>query len=827
MTAVRNDQLIPGLLPSSRTLFLVLLFVEASVCRVTAQDVIGRPDRLTVEPTTIELIGPRQRSQLLVTGHYADGSRRDLTHVAGLTVADGDVVDVIQGRVVPRGDGSTRLAVTAAGQKVEVPVQVSGFGERGRVSFEYGLLAALSKQGCNSGGCHGAPSGKGGFRMSLRGYDPSLDVQTVIREQFGRRTNVVDPPASLLLRKPLMKVAHGGGQQLREDEPSYELIRDWIAGGCRPDPPETPRCIKTEVFPQAVLIKSPAVSQQLRVVAHFADGTTRDITHLAVYSSSDETLAVVDKRGRVIGTAVGQVGILVRYLDQMQATRLTFLEHVPGFAWNDPPAVNEVDRRVFDRLKQMQIVPSGLATDGQFLRRVTLDLTGLLPTVTEARTFLADKRPDKRAKVIERLLASEDHAAFWATRWADLFRVTRKQLGATGVTKFHRWLVDAVRANMPYDRFVRGLLTAQGDTFTVPSANYFRAAASVDDATETTARHFLGIRIQCAKCHNHPYERWTQDNYYGIAAFFNRVQRSKQDKAGNVVVWVARSGEVTQPRTGARANPWLPLRGELKITDVEADRRVALVDWMVQEDNPLFARVEVNRLWSYLYGRGVIEPIDDFRASNPPSNPALLDWLAGEFRRSGFDRRHIIRLVLSSRTYQLDSLSTKQNSHDHQCFSHGLARRLSAEQILDAICQVSEVPQAFSGLPPGTRAGQLPSPEGSPGFLQIFGKPARETSCDCERQTSSTLSQHLLLVNGSLIADKIGHKQNRFRRLVAEGKNDHEIVEDLYLAAYCRLPNATELQVAMDFIKRSAGREQGHEDIQWAVINSKEFLFQH
>lgn len=811
---------------ASGTLFL-LLFVGIQDCGVTAQDVVGQPDRLTVQPPSVELTGRRQRVQLLVTGHYPDGSRRDLTHVAALAVADRDVVDVTHGRVVPRGDGSTRLTATAAGQRVQVPVQVRGFGDRGQVSFEFGLLAALSKQGCNSGGCHGAPSGKGGFRMSLRGYDPSLDVQTVIREQFGRRTNIVDPSASLLLRKPLMKVAHGGGQQLQEHEPAYELIRDWIAGGCRPDPPGAPRCIKTEVFPQDVLVKSPAVSQQLRVIAHFADGTIRDITHLAVYSSSDETLAVVDKRGLVTGTAVGQVGILVRYLDQMQATRLTFLENVPGFAWNDPPAVNEIDRRVFARLKQMQIVPSGLSSDGQFLRRVTLDLTGLLPTVAGIRAFLDDKRPDKRARVIERLLASEDHAAFWATRWADLFRVTRKQLGSTGVTKFHRWLVDAVRANMPYNQFVRELLTAQGDTFTVPSANYFRAAASVDDATETTARHFLGIRIQCAKCHNHPYERWTQDNYYGIAAFFNRVQRSKKDKAGNVVVWVARSGEMTQPRTGARANPWLPLRGDLKVTDVEADRRVALVDWMVEEDNPLFARVEVNRLWSYLYGRGVIEPIDDFRASNPPSNPALLDWLADEFRRTGFDRRHIIRLILSSRTYQLDSLSTEQNSHDRQCFSHGLARRLAAEQILDAICQVSEVPESFSGLPLGTRAGQLPSPEAAPAFLQVFGKPARETSCDCERQTGSTLSQHLVLVNGSLVAGKIGHKQNRFRRLVIEGKNDRQIIEDLYLAAYCRLPNARELQVAQDHIQQSAGREQGHEDIQWAVINSKEFLFQH
>ncbi|MDP7274264.1 MAG: DUF1553 domain-containing protein [Planctomycetaceae bacterium] len=780
--------------------------------------------RLTVEPAAVELSGRRQRVQLVVSGHRSDGSVIDLTHQARVTVEHRGTVGVQRGRVLPLANGTTRLTISASGQVLQLPVRVQRLEQTPPVSFRNGLLASLSKQGCNSGGCHGSPSGKGGFRLSLRAFDPTLDAQTLIREQFARRVNVFDPDKSLLLRKPTLQVAHGGGQQLRRHDPAYELIRDWIADGCPRDAEDSSRCVRTEVFPRDRFLKSPAVSQQLKVVAHFSDGSSRDVTHLAVYSSSNETLAEVDVAGRVTGTAVGQVGILVRFLDQMQATRLTFLKDRPGFVWNEPPVINEVDRHTFARLKEMQIVPSPLLTDGQFLRRVTLDVTGLLPTVKETRAFLADRRPDRRARLIAGLLAGEDHARFWAGRWADLFRMTRKQLGSTGVDKFHRWLVAAVRDNMPYDRFVRSLLTAQGDTFANPAANYYRAATDVEDATETTARHFLGIRIQCAKCHNHPYERWTQENYYGIAAFFNRVRRGKPDSAGNLVVWVARSGEISRPR-GGNAVPWLPLTGNAKLPDPESDRRLALADWLVRKDNPLFARVEVNRLWSMLCGRGIIEPIDDFRASNPPANPPLLDWLAGEFQRSDFDRRHILSLILNSRTYQLDSLATDQNRHDQQLFSHAVAHRLSAEQVLDAICQVSQVPEQFGKLPAGTRATQLATPEDAPAFLRIFGKPSRETSCDCERQTGSTLSQHLTLVNGSLVSGKITHGKNRFRRLISAGRGDREILEDLYLAAFCRLPNSEELRVGLEYVGGAGNREKAHEDIQWAVINSREFLF--
>ena len=789
---------------------------------------LGPFEKLEVQPAEIHLKDRYDYAQMVVTGVRSDGSVVDLTGLARFTVEATGIVLVSGSRIAALADGRTTLRIDAAARSHRVPVRVVGFKKSRVVRFETGLLAALSKQGCNSGGCHGAPSGKGGFRLSLRGFNPPLDVQTLIREQFARRTNPLDPPRSLLLRKPTMRVAHGGGQQLQADDPAYKLIHGWIGEGCRPDPDGTARCVRTEVFPRDRVVSSPASSQQLRVVAHFSDGSSRDITHLAVYSSSNEGLATVDRQGLVIGSGTGQVGILIRFLDRMQAARVTLIENRPGFAWPNPAAANRVDRLVHDRLKVLQVPPSPDSSESQFLRRVTLDLTGLLPTVESTREFLADKRPDKRDRLIERLLISDEHALFWAGKWADMFRVTRGQLGSRGVDKFHRWLVASIQDNRPYDQFVTDLLTAQGDTFSNPAANYYRAAADTSDATETTARHFLGIRIQCAKCHNHPYERWTQANYYGIAAFFNRIQRTKPDKSGNLVVWVARRGELDDPNSGQPAVPWLPMTGPAPIEDGEADRRVLLARWLVGEDNPLFARVEVNRLWAWVWGRGIIEPADDFRASNPPANPELLDWLEDEFRRTGFNRRHVLRLILRSRTYQRDSLSINENRRDIDSFSHALVRRMTAEQILDAICQVTGVPETYGGLPPGTRATQLPSPEGTPVFLRVFGKPKRETSCDCERDTGSNLTQFLVLANGGLVNGKVAHAKNRFRVQIAKGWSDTRIIEDLMLAAYNRLPTDQETKTALEHIaQRPKNREEAHEDIQWAILNSKEFLFQH
>ncbi len=787
---------------------------------------VGQPERIEVFPSEVRLDSPRREMHLVVTGVYADGRVQDLTRAAEFRSSAAEVAQVQGYRISPVADGTAQVTVEVGGQSAAIPVTVSGQGQDEPVSFVYGALVALTKQGCNQGACHGSPSGKGGFRLSLRAYDPVLDTETLIREAFNRRTNVLEPEASLLLRKPLMEVAHGGGRRLAKEDPAYSLLRDWIAGGLKPDPQGAATCERVEVYPRQRVLTYPAHSQQFVALAYFSDGTIRDVTRSAVFTSSDEAVATVDASGLVVAGDQGETAILVRYLEHMETAYVTFLRPKETFAWDAPQPAGYIDEAVYAKLRELEINPSPVCSDDEFIRRVYLDLIGALPTPQESEAFLSDTAADKRARLVVALLARPEYAEFWGLKWADLLRVNNKNLTPSGVHKFRRWIVAAVRDNMPYDRFVRELLTSTGSTFDHPQANYFRSAADTNDCTETTAQLFLGIRIQCAKCHNHPFERWTQDNYYGIGAFFNRVTRKPGPRAEELVVAVGRGGEVTQPRTGRQMKPWLPLTGEADL-EGEADRREALVAWMTKSENPFFAKAHVNRVWGQLLGRGIVEPVDDFRASNPPSNAALLDQLAADFVAHGFDQKQLLRTIVASNTYQASARTTPTNQNDVKYFSHARTRLLSAEQLLDAICRVTGVEEKYAGLPAGTRAAQLPSPDVGNYFLKVFGQPAREMACQCERSSESNLSQALQMINGPLVHEKLRADGNRIRQLAIEGKSDDEIVTQLYLAAFCRVPNEAELSAARNHIAAQADRLQALEDVCWAVLNAKEFLFQH
>lgn len=788
--------------------------------------VVGTPQRIEVQPPSFRLDTPRREIHLVTTGFYASGRVQDLSSAAELASADPAVARVEGGVVHPVANGRTEVLVQVGGLSARVPIEVVGQDVPDRTSFTYGAEVALTRQGCNQGACHGSPSGKGGFRLSLRAYDEALDTETLIRESFNRRVNLVEPEKSLLLRKPLMEVPHGGGRKLSTDDVAYSLLREWIAQGCQLDPPDAPRCLAIEVYPKQRVLHYPARRQQLLVLARFSDGSLRDVTSLASYSSSDEAVATVDASGLVSGVDRGETTVLVRFLEIMETASLTLLKEVPGFRWSNPPEHNFVDRHVFAKLEQLQILPSDPAGDEEFLRRAYLDVIGVLPTVDEVEAFLADTAPDRRSRLIDSLLDRPEYTEFWALKWADLLRLRSKKVGDAGVHKFYRWIAAAVRDNMPYDEFVRQLITATGSTYRNPPANFYRTAADTEDCTETASQIFLGVRIQCAKCHNHPFERWTQDNYYGIGAFFNRVQRKKTVDANDLIVWVARSGEVTQPRTGQQMQPWLPLAGPAEIAPDE-DRRLALARWLTAPDNPFFARVQANRLWAHLLGRGIVEPVDDFRDSNPPSNAELLDALADEFVRSGYDQKHLLRTILNSRTYQLSSRKNEFNRDDTKYFSHARTRMLAAEQLLDAICQVTEVSEKYAGMPHGTRATQLPSPDAGNEFLKVFGQPARETACACERSSESNLSQALQMINGPLVHAKIRDEHNRLRRLLAAGKSPEEIVSELYLSAFARRPAAPELEAATAHVASSDDVVRGLEDVCWALLNANEFLFQH
>ncbi len=788
--------------------------------------VVGTPERIEVEPTAFQLATPRRQMHLIVSGFYAGGATQDLTRAAQFASSNEAVVRVENGVAIPVGDGKAEITVTTGAHAAIVHVDVTGQGKPENVSFEYGTLVALSKQGCNSGACHGSPSGKGGFRLSLRAYDPAVDTETLIREAFNRRTNVYEPESSLLLRKPLMEVAHGGGQRLKKADPSYALLRDWVAEGCQVDPADAPRCVKVDVYPRQRVLRRPAHTQQMLVLAHFSDGSVRDVTDLACYSSSDEGVASVNERGFVVAQDRGEAAILVRYLEKMETASLVFLKDIEGFKWNTPPENNFVDHDLFEKLQQLQILPSEVCSDEEFVRRVYLDTIGVLPTGAEAQAFLTDQAQDKRAKLIDALLARPEYADFWALKWGDLLRLRGNKVTPAGVHKFNRWLVAALRDNMPADQFAQTLLLADGSTYANPAANFFRTAADTNDCTETTSQLFLGIRIQCAKCHNHPFERWTQDNYYGIGAFFNRIQKKPGMTPDEQVVWIARGGEVTQPRTGKQMKPWLPLKGDAEVP-ADEDRRQAFAQWLTAPDNPFFAKVEVNRMWGHLLGRGIVDPVDDFRDSNPPASAKLLDDLAKDFVAHKFDRKHTLRTILNSRVYQLSSRKNDFNRTDTKYFSHATTRLLSAEQLLDAICRVTGVDEKFAGLPAGTRATQLPSPDVDNYFLKVFGQPARETACQCERSSDSNLSQALQMINGPLVHSKVRDEKNRLRNLVAAGKSDADVVGELYLAALSRQPNEAELGAATKHITNSGDRMRGLEDVCWALLNANEFLFQH
>lgn len=794
--------------------------------------VVGQPQRLEVFPGSIKITGRRQDMRLVVTGFYADGAVQDLTRAAQFATSNAAVATVEGGLVSPKGDGAAEITVDAGGQQIKVPVTVANFGQPEPVSFEYGALVALSKNGCNAGACHGSPSGKGGFRLSLRAFDPVLDQLTLIREDLGRRTNPFRPEESLLLTKPMMKVSHGGGLKLRKGDPAFGVLRDWISEGCKLDAPTAPRCVKLEVYPPSGrLLKRPAHTQQLCVLAHFSDGTVRNVTPLAVYTSSDTEVATVGEGGLVVGRDRGEAAIVVRYLEFVQTSFLTFVKDIPNFQWPNPPAANYIDELTYAKLKQLQFAPADRCSDEEFLRRVYLDVIGILPTVEETTKFLADQSPEKRRVLVDDLLSRPEYAKFWALKWGDLLRMTSTAVGGEGVHKYHRWVQRAIEENMPYDRFARDLITSAGSTLTNPPANFYRTTADANDCVETISQVFLGSRLQCAKCHNHPFERWTQDNYYGMAAFFNRLQKKKTARPEELVVWSAKAGEVTQPRTGKQMKPWLPLSGEIDPA-TDKDRREAFALWLTTKENPFFARVEVNRVWAQFFGRGLVDPIDDFRDSNPASNAGLLDALSKDFVDHGFDRKHLIRTILNSRTYQATFRTNEFNQTDAKYGSHYQPRLLSAEQLLDAICAVTDMPETFGGLPAGTKATQIPAPDLAKNeFLKTFGQPERQTVCACERTNESNLGMAIQFFNGPLIYDKLRNENNRFRKLIKANKPDQEIIAELYLAAVCRQPTPAELEASLKHIAAKGAKPEDRivalEDICWAILNTNEFLFQH
>lgn len=688
----------------------------------------------------------------------------------------------------------------------------------------------LNKAGCTSGPCHGAAKGKNGFKLSLRGYDPRFDYEALLYDLAGRRFNRADPARSLMLAKPTQQVAHGGGLRFEIGSRYYETILKWIAAGVPYGDPARDAVERLEVEPRQIRMDGPGGAARLRVVARYADGEAREVTEDATIESNVPDIAAV-KGAEVLGARVGEAALLVRYQGKFETIPVTVLNPKPGFVWRPLEQHNYIDELVDAKLRSLKIQPSPPAGDAEFLRRVTLDLTGQPPAPEEVRAFLADRTPTrtKRSRLIEKLIASPAFVDHWTLKWADLLQNSRKYLGEKGAYGFQEWIRRSIAENKPLDRFVRELLMSRGSSYEEPATNYFRVTRDAKPTMEKTTQVFLGVRMVCAQCHDHPFERWTQKQYYEMAAFFAGVRVRPGYEVGEEIIYDQRRDyEMKHPKDGRVVKPAF-LVPAAAVRDAEADRRRALAEWLTSPDNPFFARSAVNRIWSYFLGRGIIEPVDDIRASNPPSNPALLEALTKDFVEHGFDLRHLMRTIANSRTYQASIATNEWNEHDWENFSHAVPRRLSAEQLLDALTLATGVRPAMPEAPPDTRAAQLVDPHiGKEGFLDLFGRPARESACECERRADLSLPQALNLVNGKTISDAVADSRGRVARAILAGRNDREIVEELYLAALSRFPTEEEMGRALGYLAGGpGGRTERAQDLLWALVNSKAFLYNH
>ena len=794
-------------------------------------DELVEVELLHVQPGTIVL---HDSQQLLVSAKLrgAQGSEvADLTRDASYKSLDTKVAVVsTTGLVSRKGPGTAEIRVRVGELEQRVTVVVAASDQAQTVDFETDVIAALSRAGCNQGACHGSPQGKSGFRLSLRGFDPALDYNSLARSSFGRRTNPMHADQSLVLRKALGQTPHQGGVRFKTTDPAYTTLRNWIKQGCRLST-ESRKLTKLQVIPADRQLAESHPRQQIVALAHFDDGTVRDVTRSAVFTSNDQDAASVTRNGLVQFQRTAEASLLIRYLDKIVGSKMTYVRRDTEFVHQSPKSVNYVDEHIFARQRKLQVQPAQTTKDSVFLRRVFLDVIGTLPTAEQAKRFLDSPEENKRAKLIDDLLGRDEYAPFWALKWADIMRGSSVTISRRGVFSLHRYLLKQFREDRPFDQFARETLTGLGSTLDNPQANFARVCRTPDAMAEAMSQLFLGVRIGCAKCHNHPFESITQGDYYGFAAYFARVKfKGTQFGLDNEIVYLDRRTEVRHPLTNENVSPaaFGVAAGEIAADD---DRREKLVAWLTSPENPYFARSTVNRLWFHLLGRGIVEPVDDFRKTNPPSNPELLDALAADFIKHGYRMKPILRRILNSQTYQLDSQTTLKQSpraaDPVRYFSQAQVRMLTGEQILDAISTATGLPARFEGYPVGTRAIELAEGAVDHSFLQAFSKPVRDVTCECARDSDPSISQVIHLLNNPEISANITSPQSRTNRWLKAGKSDEDLLELLYLSTLSRRPTAAERQVAAKYLGKVESREAGFADLQHALINSNEFLLRH
>jgi hypothetical protein len=817
------------------------------LCAVLACAVPGAAAgaELKVLPSNLPLDGPGASQRLLIVveeGKQLVGDRTGQAKFASSNPAIASVSD--NGIVQAVGDGEATIAATHDGKQATAKVKVTKMKEAAVESFRNQIIPLLTKYGCNSGACHGALAGKGGLKLSLRGYDPDADHFVLTRQAAARRIDRQEPAKSLMLRKPTLAMEHGGGLKIEANSPDYRILADWIANGAPGPRAEEARIQRLEVFPAAATLK-PADELQVIVRAWYSDGRAVDVTRWAKFSSSEELIAKVDDGGLVKVAGHGEAAITVWYSDLVAASRVT-----SPFAGGEKlaerlaqaPRRNYIDDLVLTKLLTLKVPPSVQCSDEEFVRRAFLDAAGILPKPEEVEKFLADKSPDKRARLIDALLQRPEFVDYWTYKWSDMLLVSTRRLPQPAAWSFYQFVRQSVAGNKPWDRFARDVLTASGSNLQNGAANYFVLHKDVTDLTETTSVTFLGMSITCARCHNHPLEKWTQDQYWGMASLFARVAIKNGDRAGEVTVQAQPSGDIPHPRRGEPMPP-TPLDAKPQAANSVADRRQYFADWLTAPENPYFAKALVNRVWRNFMGRGLVEAEDDLRQTNPPSNQELFDALAKDFTAHKYDVKHTIRTIMNSAAYQRSSRPLPENAADDRFYSRYLIRRLSAEVILDAYSQVTNVPTPFNqvlqgtaggftnytGYPLGTRALQLPDAQVASQFLDSFGRPDRSVACSCERQQDSSVGQALHINNGKTLNDKLRAKGSRLDDWLTEKIGDEEAVRRVFLLALSRQPTPAEQTRVINLMKEAAAeqtpRREVLEDLVWSVLSGKEFLF--
>ena len=821
------------------TVICVAILSSVSLADAVEPKGLGDPgvlESLKVEPESgegLKIRGRDARQQLIVTGVYSSGQFRDHTHKATYATEPAGIVEITEeGLVTPVKDGDVSVKATFGGKEVTVGLKVEGVAQQIPINFKNQIVPIFTKLGCNSGGCHGKASGQNGFKLSLLGFYPDEDFEFLVKEARGRRLFPPSPGESLLILKAVGKSPHGGGKRMEVGSYEYRMLYRWVEQGMPKGSADDPVVTGIKCIPDQRLMDRGA-DQQITVLAEYSDGSTEDVTRMALYEANDPEMAE-STEGGLIKTLdlAGEVAIMARYQGQVSTFRAT----IPlGADTSKTPAPgNFIDEAVFAKLKLLGIPPSELCDDATYMRRVYIDVTGTLPTETEVREFLADKSADKREALVNRLLETEAYADYFANKWNLVLRNKKRNANDTfGTYGFYRWIWDSLYENKPYNEFVRDVITASGDSTYNPAVVWYREVNEVNEQVEDTAQLFLGLRIQCARCHHHPFEKWSQNDYYGFAAFFSTVRNKTVPGANRQmrdrrIFHNEQTAQAQNPRSKQNLKP-TGLGSEPYEIPNDRDPRVYLADWMSREDNPFFAHALVNRYWKHFFDRGIVEPEDDMRETNPPSNPELLQGLAQNFIRNGFDLKWLVRTITTSKTYQLSALPNEYNLKDKQNFSRYYPKRLTAEVLYDAFHQVTNTTQGYSGLPGGTRAVQLPDPSVGPYFLKVFGQPQGDTACECERSQEANLAQSLHLLNSSEVQNKISSGSGRAQLLTNDKERAHEDkVKELYRWAYAREPKADELKIAMAHIqKHEKNVKIAYEDILWALINTKEFLFNH